>query len=70
MINIFKRLFCKHKYELNRWHVCHGPNGDELSMIEAEYVCTKCGHVLYSDFSIDMFKYFETICPQYERRIK
>ena len=43
MIKFIKRLFCKHHYELNRWHICHGSNGNDPAMIEAEWICTKCG---------------------------
>ena len=39
MIKIFKQLFCKHRYELNRWHICHGPNGNDPAEVEAEYIC-------------------------------
>ena len=48
MIKFFKQLFCRHKVsELNRWHVCHGPNGMDPAEIEAEYICKDCGKVLY-----------------------
>lgn len=37
-------------------------------MIKTEYICTKCGKVRYSDFPIDMLKYFEIFCDEHERR--
>lgn len=39
-------------------------------MIKTEYICTKCGKVRYSDFPIDMLKYFEIFCDEHERRNK
>lgn len=68
MIKFIKRLFCKHHYELNRWHRCHGLNGNDPSMIEAEYICSKCGKVIYHDFPLDHRESFEKIVKEYERR--
>lgn len=71
MIKIVERLFCRHrKSTLNRWHICHGPNGNEPAEIEAEYICDCCGKVSYRHCSIAYKENFEEICPQYERRIK
>ena len=68
MKNFFKRLFCEHCYELNCWHRYHGPNGNDPRMIEAEYVCSKCGKVIYHDFPLDHGESFEKIAKEYERR--
>lgn len=47
-MGFLKRLFCNHDYKLNRWHWCHGPAAMEPLMIEAEYVCVKCGKKFYT----------------------
>lgn len=71
MINILKKIFCKHRrVELNRWHRCHGPNGNDPLIIEAEYICRDCGKVVYKDDSIKFLRAYEAICKEYERRIK
>lgn len=70
MIKFVRNLFCKHIYEINRWHICHGPNGDCPAMIEAEYICTKCGKVKYAYDSIDSYWTYSCICKEYERRNK
>lgn len=44
---LLKRLFCEHNYILNRWHWCHGSTAMEPRQIEAEYICSKCGKVIY-----------------------
>lgn len=71
MLRFFKCLFCQHpRSALNRWHICHGPNGNDPAEIEAEYICTLCGKISYSHYSVEYKENFEKICPQYERRIK
>lgn len=70
MIEFIKRLFCKHHYELNRWHICHDPNGNDPAMIEAEWIYTKCGKVRYSDDTAGSYWAYSSICKEYERRIK
>lgn len=70
MIKFIERMFCKHHWELNRWHRCHGPSGMELPMIESEYICTKCGKIRYRDDSIKLTGAYNAICKEYERRIK
>lgn len=70
MLKFLKRLFCKHHYELNRWHVSHGPNGNDPAMIEAESICTKCGKVKYTDEPIKFIGAFANVCDPYERRIE
>lgn len=50
----FKQLFCKHNYKLNRWHRCHGPNGNDTLMIQAEYICEKCEKNKYNYFKCVM----------------
>jgi hypothetical protein len=49
----FRQLFCQHSFHLNRWHWCHGPNGNDPIMIECEYRCSKCGKLTYRDLSDD-----------------
>lgn len=68
MIKSFEQLFCEHRYELNRWHICHGLNGNNPAEIEAEYICDQCGKIMYQHLTIDFKEDFEKICPQYERR--
>lgn len=71
MLDFFKRLFCQHyRSVLNRWHVCHGPNGNDPAEIEAEYICARCGKISYSYYPMECKENFEEICPQYERRVK
>lgn len=70
MIKFIKKLFCKHSYELNRWYICHGPNGDCPAMIEAEYICTKCGKVTYADDNIEAYEVYLSICKPNERRFE
>lgn len=71
MLNFLKRLFCKHKrVVLNRWHISHGPNGNDPAMIEAEYICVKCGKLIYRDDSIKFLGAYKSICKEYERRLK
>lgn len=70
MIKFIKQLLCKHQYELNRWHVCHGPTGMNPAEIEAEYICLKCEKVSYGHHNISHMSEFEKICNQYERKIK
>lgn len=48
ILRFFQRLFCKHENaELIRWHWTHGINGNEPAFIEAEYICNKCGKIVY-----------------------
>lgn len=68
MLIYLKKLFCKHHYELYRWHICHGPNGNDPAMIEAEYVCKKCGKHCYKDDSITKIEKYKNICDIHERR--
>lgn len=68
MIKFIKQLLCKHEFELNRWHICHGPNAMDPPEIEAEYICLKCGKVSYGHHNISRISEFEKICRQYERR--
>lgn len=68
--NIKCKLFCEHHYELNRWHRCHGPNAMDPPMIEAEYICVKCGKIRYYHDSIENEEIYKSICDAYERRIK
>lgn len=70
MLKLLKRLFCRHQYELNRWHVCHGPNGNDPSMIEEEAICVKCGKLRYRDWPIKFIGAYAEVCDEYERRIK
>lgn len=71
MIKFFKQLFCRHcSIELNRWHICHGPNGMDPPKIEAEYLCKRCGKIVYRYDSIRHINAYKALCPQYERRIK
>lgn len=69
MTDIFKRIFCKHSYDLNRWHISHGQNGMDPAEIEAEYICINCGNVTYGYYPISRIREFESIAPQYERRL-
>lgn len=48
MISFFKQLFCKHSYQIKRWHWTHGANGNEPAHLEVEHVCIKCGKKIYS----------------------
>ena len=68
MLNILNQLFCSHRYELNRWHRCHGPNGNDPPTIEAEYICSKCGKVSYLYHPIDQEKTFGMFLKENERR--
>lgn len=69
--SFFKRLFCPHHIQIfNRWHICHGPNGNDPAEIEVEYICNHCGKVIYQNYPIMYKKNFEHICPQYERRMR
>lgn len=70
MIKFIKQLFCKHIYDLNRWHISHGINGCEPAEIEAEYICSECGKIHYRHCNISHVEEYEKICDQYERRIK
>jgi hypothetical protein len=44
----FEQLFCRHEYEITRWHWFHGFNGNEPRRLEVERVCKKCGKAIYS----------------------
>lgn len=68
MLNFLKRLFCKHKYKLNRWHNTHGPDGFDPLLIEAEYICTKCGKICYKYYPIWYADAFKALVNEYERR--
>lgn len=70
MIKFIKQLLCKHVYDLNRWHICHGPNGNNPAEIEAEYICSECGKIMYRYCDISHRAEYEQVCNQYERRIK
>ena len=71
MPKFLKRLFCKHtRISLNRWHRCHGPNGMDPPMIEAEYICKNCGKVIYIDDPINLLGAYESTCKEYERKIQ
>lgn len=48
-----RQLLCQHSFHLNRWHWCHGPIGNDPSMIECEYKCSKCGKLTYRAISDD-----------------
>ncbi len=44
----YKQLSCAHTdADLIRWHWTHGPDGNEPTVIEAEYRCKDCGKVVY-----------------------
>lgn len=47
MIQLLKKLFCGHQYEMTRWHWTHGPTGMEPRQIEAELKCANCGKTKY-----------------------
>ena len=47
MKKFFKRLFCKHSYQTQRWHWFHGFSTMEPRRIEAEMKCCKCGKTIY-----------------------
>lgn len=70
MDKFFMQLFCHHDFVLNRWHRYHGPNGNDPAMIEAEYICTKCGKKKYTDDSIKNIEKYENTIPEHERRNK
>lgn len=70
MIKFIKQLLCKHESELNRWHICHGPNAMDPAEIEAEYICSKCGKVSYGHYNISCISEFKKICKQHERRLR
>ena len=70
VIKFIKQLLCKHQYELNRWHICHGPTAMDPAEIEAEYICLECGKVVYGHYNISRKQEFEKICKQYVRRMK
>lgn len=42
-----QQLRCPHSFHLNRWHWCHGPNGNDPIMIEYECLCPQCGKLVY-----------------------
>ena len=46
-LNWIKRIFCRHDYEIKRWHWTHGPYNNEPAFIEVETVCKKCGKGSY-----------------------
>ncbi len=48
MIRLLRRLFCRHSYEIKRWHYTHGPGDNDPAYLEVEHVCVKCGKVAYS----------------------
>ena len=47
MKKFFKELFCKHSYQIVRWHWFHGFSSMEPRRIEAELFCNKCGKTVY-----------------------
>lgn len=64
----FKQLFCTHKNKkLNRWHICHGPMGNNPAEVEAEYICQSCGALIYGHDSIRNIAKYEAICRNYDR---
>lgn len=69
VMSLVKRLFCKHTWFLNRWHVSHGPNGNDPSEIEAEYICLNCKKRIYRDYNINFRSYFESIVKEYDGRL-
>lgn len=69
MIPFLKHLFCKHRYGVNRWHVTHGPNGNDPASIEVEEICLKCGKIRYRDDSIKRLEAYKTLSNEYEIRI-
>ena len=60
-MNLFKSLFCKHKYEFVR-----NIYGDEINVhdgMRSEWRCTKCGHVQYrEDYHVT-----ETLCDELDK---
>ncbi len=40
-------LRCDHDYRMNRWHITHGPIGNDPAFIEIEYKCSKCEKLKY-----------------------
>ena len=60
-MNLFKSLFCKHKYEFIR-----NIYGDEINAhdgMRSEWRCTKCGHVQYrEDYHVT-----ETLCDELDK---
>ena len=48
MKKTFRQLFCKHEYQIARWHVFHGFSMVEPASLEVEHVCKKCGKTIYS----------------------
>ena len=43
MNNPFKKLFCKHYYEISSWRFSHGWNDSYPRYIEGFNVCKHCG---------------------------
>ena len=51
MISLFRKLFCKHSYDITSWHWVN-MNGRNITFsnplfIEVECKCSKCGKVKY-----------------------
>ena len=47
MSSFIERLICNHKYEVDKWHYTHGPNGNKPAYIEGIEICPKCGKEKY-----------------------
>lgn len=43
MRRFVKRLFCNHKYNIEKWHFTHGPSENDPAYIEVIEVCKLCG---------------------------
>lgn len=58
MMNLLKRIFCKHTWKMTRWHWTHGYTVDKPYYMEVEYKCTDCGKVKYWNPPSDLWVYF------------
>lgn len=48
MRKFLRKIFCKHDYEITRWHWFHGYSTMEPRRLEVEHVCKKCGKTIYT----------------------
>ena len=47
MRSFIRRSFCKHSYKIDRWHITHGPQGNDPAYIEGFAICQYCGKERY-----------------------
>lgn len=60
ILRFFKRLFCRHAWQIIDWQLCHGPFGNDPLCYMFSSVCVKCGKrkTEYAHLESSMGKWF------------